>query len=301
MLVDGLRLGRNLASGVQPAVVPPGGTTSDHFGGTALLVSDAGQHTRDAPVDLRTQRGLAVWSLRHTGTLADPVPSLALHVDVVATQRFAQPPPARQLDGPRLLASFIAESQGVPMPPVGPIGSGDSRITGPVTYAAGHLYAAANTAIENANGRQRVGIAWWVIDPNVGVPDPPAVRQEGYVAVERGSVLYPAIAVNAAGTGAMTFTLVNSKLHLFPSAAYALLDADGFHEVRVAAAGASPQDGRSEYAVFGLSPAWGRYSAAAVDAGDGSAWLATTYIPDAPRTLLANWGTRVLHVAPPAP
>ena len=40
---------------------------------------------------------------------------------------------------------------------------------------------------------------------------------------------------------------------------------------------------------------WGDYTAAVADA-DGSIWIATEYIPNAPRTLLANWGTFIGRV-----
>ena len=39
------------------------------------------------------------------------------------------------------------------------------------------------------------------------------------------------------------------------------------------------------------------YSAAQADE-NGNLWMATEYIPNAPRTLFANWGTRIMMVAP---
>jgi hypothetical protein len=58
------------------------------------------------------------------------------------------------------------------------------------------------------------------------------------------------------------------------------------------AAGAAPEDGFTGYAFFGGNGVarWGDYSAATADE-DGSIWLATEFIPNSPRTQLANWGT----------
>ena len=42
---------------------------------------------------------------------------------------------------------------------------------------------------------------------------------------------------------------------------------------------------------------WGDYSAAVADSS-GHIWLATEYIPNGPRTVLANWGTFVMRVSP---
>jgi len=131
--------------------------------------------------------------------------------------------------------------------------------------------------------------------------------------VKGENAIFPAIGVNAAGKGAMTFTLVGK--HRFPSAAYVLLDAAaGASDVHVAAAGLGPQDGFSGYKPFsGTKVArWGDYSAAvADDAGD--VWLATEYIAQTcdgdtylatggtcggTRTSLANWGTFIFKVTP---
>ena len=42
---------------------------------------------------------------------------------------------------------------------------------------------------------------------------------------------------------------------------------------------------------------WGDYSAAVADTS-GRIWMATEYIPNAPRTGLANWGTFIARVTP---
>ena len=105
------------------------------------------------------------------------------------------------------------------------------------------------------------------------------------------SVLFPAIAVNRDGDAVIGFSLTGPDF--FPSAAYALVDAErGAGPVRIAAAGAAPEDGFTGYPSLGgdVAARWGDYSAAVADE-HGNLWFATEFIPAAPRTLLANWGT----------
>ena len=81
---------------------------------------------------------------------------------------------------------------------------------------------------------------------------------------------------------------------------YSPIDAvNGAGDVHVAAAGAGPDDGFSGYNFFsgGNTGRWGDYSAAVADSS-GTIWIGHEFIPNAPRTLLANWGTFVSHVTP---
>ena len=65
------------------------------------------------------------------------------------------------------------------------------------------------------------------------------------------------------------------------------------------ALGAAPEDGFTGYPVLGGDRAarWGDYSAAVADRS-GAIWFANEYIPNAPRTVLANWGTFIGRVTP---
>ena len=125
-------------------------------------------------------------------------------------------------------------------------------------------------------------------------------RQSSYVTVNNASVLYPAIAMNHNGAGAIVFTV--SGNNYFPSAAYSRLTlTGGAGPVHIAAAGAKPADGFTGYSVFGGTGTerWGDYSDAVVNPADGSLWLATEWIEGNvgfPR--LANWNTRILKVNP---
>jgi hypothetical protein len=157
-----------------------------------------------------------------------------------------------------------------------------------------------NTVVKTENGITHVGIAYFIVTPSfpTGGSLSATIANEGYISVNGENVLYPSIGVNSAGKGAVAFSLVGPDF--FPSAAYAPIDVEnGAGDVHVAAAGTGPDDGFSGYNFFtgGNTGRWGDYSAAVADA-TGTIWLAHEFIPNTPRTQLANWGTFVSHVTP---
>ena len=101
---------------------------------------------------------------------------------------------------------------------------------------------------------------------------------------------------NAQGKAAAVFTLAGPDF--FPTAAYAPIDlAAGAGDVHISAAGASPEDGFFGYLSGTRVARWGDYSAVVPDES-GNLWMATEFIPDAPRSQLANWGTFVTRLSP---
>jgi hypothetical protein len=123
--------------------------------------------------------------------------------------------------------------------------------------------------------------------------------KQGYVSVNGESTIFPSIAVNQSGAGAISFTLVGPDY--FPSSAYVLIRPTGnlAGDVTIVGAGAAPEDGFTGYPAETGIPSnvarWGDYSAAVTDA-NGTVWLASEYIPNRPRTILANWGTFISNV-----
>jgi hypothetical protein len=117
------------------------------------------------------------------------------------------------------------------------------------------------------------------------------VTRQGYVATNN-NLIYPAVGVSDSGIGAIVFTLTGPD-H-FPSAAYIPITlANGpASAVRLAGAGAAPDDGFTMYppAFNGFAGRWGDYSAA-VAVADDSVWIATEYIPEKKRDHFTNWGT----------
>ena len=277
-----------LAFSVQPATTPAG-----HFevanNGTEYFVSalDFGA----GPALGTRATGLAVWALTNTASLSTARPAVSLSNVVIESELYAQPPNAAQRRGPTPLGDLVHS-------PLELLAGNDDRLN-QVVFAAGHLWAALNTAVKQPNGATVVGIAYFVVAPS----DPAGtlsatVTRQGYVAVDGANLLYPSIGVTDAGKAVMAFSLVGPDL--FPSAAYVPIDlASGAGAVRISGAGALPDDGFSGYRAFGFDGVgrWGDYSAAVADAS-GTIWMANEYIPNAPRTLLANWGTFISHVTP---
>jgi len=163
-----------------------------------------------------------------------------------------------------------------------------------VTYAGGRLYATLGTAVTDEDNHRLAGAAYFIITPTFrsGVLAAFALRQ-GYLQVRNNNLLRPSIAVNAQGKGAIAFTLLGPDY--YPSAA--LIPIDTFTTgtaIQIAAPGVMPEDGFSGYPDIGFPTTgiarWGDYSGAVIDT-DGSVWTVTEYIPNAPRTDFANWGT----------
>ncbi|MDQ6660824.1 MAG: hypothetical protein M3Z24_07655, partial [Chloroflexota bacterium] len=185
-----------------------------------------------------------------------------------------------------------------PVPPFEKLNSNDDRMN-QVVYANGLLWAGVNTIVQFPGQAKHVGIAYFLVKPVfVGSIFEASVASQGYVAVSGNNVLFPSIGVTAAGKGIMTFTLVGSTYH--PSSAYTTISNTGAAgDVHIAGLGLLPDDGFTGYAAFGGAGVarWGDYSAAVADE-QGNIWFASEYIPAAPRTSLANWGTFVSEVRP---
>jgi len=275
---------------VQPATSPPGGAFVTN---TELFMSIL---DFSGTFDNR----LAVWGLTGTNTLSSAAPTLTLSVSVIASEAYGVPPNAQQKPGPIPLGTvIIPQLLGGKTEKLELLSTGDDRMQ-QVVYANGMLWAGLTTAIKTHNGPVRAGIAFFIVTPSFsGGALTAAMTNQGYVAVNQEYLIYPSIGVNTLGQGIMTFTLVGPDF--FPSAAYAPVDAvNGVGAVHIAGPGALPEDGFTGYHFFGSpdrSARWGDYSAA-VAASDGSIWVAAEYIPNAPRTLLANWRTFVSHVTP---
>jgi len=177
---------------------------------------------------------------------------------------------------------------------------GDVRVLS-VSYAGGRLFITLGTQVTDANSNIFAGGAYVVISPAFrGGILTGTVFHQGYLIANNNNLLRPAIAVTAQGQGAIVFTIVGPDY--FPSAAFVPFSAfSPASTIQVQGPGVFPEDGFTGYPDLGF-PAigiarWGDYSAAVVDSA-GSIWMATEYIPNSPRTPLANWGTYVIHYTP---
>lgn len=253
---------------------------------------------------------IGVWALTNTKALNtdSPTPDIALHLKVIGSETYGQPNGADQKAGPTPLRDLLAAGQYPPgcgaadnpctpptANPLEQVDTNDDRMN-QVTFANNTLWSGVNTIIGDGS---RTGLAYFAVHPSWTGQDLNArMANQGYVAVDNENVIFPSVAINNRGQGAIAFTLVGHDF--FPSSAYIRINSNGLvGDVHVAGAGAAPDDGFTGYEPFadGATARWGDYSAAEV-APDGSIWVASEYIPSTPpRTLLANWGTFVGHLS----
>lgn len=293
---------------VWPAQSPSAADFDRSGGGTAYFLSSNAVFG-----DAGTSTHLVTWSLTGTSTLGSDAPTAVGRFARIQVPRYSVPPPVTQRPGPAPLLECLNDptcrpnvADPGPKETLGPLDSNDSRMQ-QVVLAHGHLYGSLGTAV-TVGGKDHAGVAWYVLNPSTGQA---SLRATGQLGVTGNDLTYPAIGVTSAGRGVMAFTLAGPTI--YPSAAYSLIDEDGVGQVRVAAAGAGPQDGFSEYHAFPpFRPRWGDYGAAS--ATGSNVWIASEYIGQrctlrqyeaAPfgtcndtRTALANWGTRISQLRP---
>ena len=284
---------------LQPASSPSAADWSSASNGTEYMLGALEFSKGNVALDDR----VAVWALTNTQTLTTANPSVQVDDVLVTTQAYGFPPDVVQKKGPIPVADSAPQLAGKkgngPKEHENLIAANDDRMEDAV-WASGKLWGALNTVVKTQNGPTGVGAAYFAFTPSVsGSQVSASVARQGYVALNKNSVVYPAIAMNTAGKGAIVFTVAGPDY--FPSAAYAPLTlAGGAGSIHIAALGAKPADGFTGYRSFGGSGTerWGDYSDAVANS-DGSLWLATEWIQGNvgfPR--LANWNTRIMSVTP---
>lgn len=272
---------------IQPSTSP---TPSS---GTELFMSGGPWNSAGemAPLDDR----IGVWSLSGTGSLNTASPRLTLHQQVLTSETFG------------LALNFGATQKAGPTPlrdahgdvdPIETLNADDARMN-QVMLADGMLYGALSTVVTASGQPDRVGVAYFTIDPGLGADGNLSARiaSQGYIAAAGESLLYPSIAKTALGTGVMTFTLTGPDY--FPSAAYIQFNGQGpSGQIHLVGAGAAPEDGATGYAFHGGDGVarWGDYTAAV--GVDRTLFMAAGYIPPGPRATLGNWGTFVMSQPP---
>jgi len=290
---SGLPLAEGPAYTLQPAITAQGGAHATANNGTEYFLSAL---DFDGTLDNR----IAVWALTNTATLNNAVPSLTLRSAVLDSQVYGQPPDVQQRPGSTPLADAIkagafgkAGAQPLPL-----IAANDDRMQ-QVTWADGKLWSSLSTVVKPANGPVQSGAAYFVVAPSLaGGTLGGSIVKQGYVSVSGLGIVFPSVGVNKNGKGVMSFSIAGTSM--YPSVAYVPIDAThGAGAITLVAQGAGPDDGFSGYQIFGGDRAgrWGDYSAAVADA-DGTIWFANEYIPNAPRTALANWGTFIGKIVP---
>ena len=304
----------------------PGGGGDPSAGGTEYFLSTNGaaeaHDTGDGKSHFQPSTQLLVWSLSNTGSLSSS-PVLSLSSAMVPAGVYTLPPSANQKSGSQPLreclnsnpCSLTLEGIKDPFPEKSAnLDANDTRMQ-QVTWVGGQLWGAIDTGLSVSSNRQ-AGIEWF--DVNASTASGSLVANstnQGYLGLGNDNLTYPAIGVTASGTGVMAFTVVGSDF--YPSAGYAPVTSAGVGDVHLAAPGVGPDDGFTDYLLFGdppgtSRPRWGDYGAA-VPVGS-SVWIASEYVGQSctlseylrtnfrcgnTRTALGNWDTRISEVAAP--
>jgi hypothetical protein len=338
-----------------PAQSPGTGSFETGNGGTEYLLSSNAADEAQRPVSGTGGPGssnqLIVWTLTNTSSLNAAAPALSLSNKVLTVGQYGVPPKQQQpgsgaaptTDVPqglclndettvtiagtgcwRLLVAAAAHAAGAEV--VQRPDSNDTRMQ-QVMFENGKLWGALDTAVNPDGGPQRAGIAWFIVNPDVG-----KLVLNGYLGAAGYDFTYPAVGVTANGRGVMAFTATGNTLN--PSAAYASIDIKagvGDWNVVPGGQGAAVDDGFSGYKQQRfpnpIRSRWGDYGAAAVDGN--SVWIASEYISGSctytpwggpffvggsgdnllgtcagsghgpgQRTALANWSTRISKLTP---
>jgi hypothetical protein len=308
-----------------PSTTPGGGGDSSAGGTEYFLSSNAGAEAHD-PGDgtsvSEPSTQLLVWALTNTSSLSTS-PNLLLSNTEVNVGVYSPPPSAKQKSGNQPLRTCLNNNScsitlnGAKDPfteTSANLDSNDSRMQ-QVTWVNGTLWGALDTALSISSAKQ-AGIEWFAVAPTSSSGSISAtLTNQGYLGLGNDNLIYPAIGITSGGTGVMAFTVVGSDF--YPSAGYATITSAGVGAVHIAAPGLGPDDGFTNYKIFGVTPGiarprWGDYGAA-VPFGS-NVWIASEYIGQScdfstyknsnfrcgnTRTALANWGTRVSLVAAP--
>ena len=304
----------------------PGGSGDSTAGGTEYFLStNAAAEAHDpgnGSSTFQPSTQLLVWAITNTSSL-NGTPALTLSNAKLDIGRYVLPPKAEQKSGPQPLRQCLNQNpcsvtlEGIKDPfaeTSAALDSNDTRMQ-QVTWVNGTLWGAIDTGLAISSAKQ-AGIEWFSVSPSTSTGSVTAtLANEGYVGLGNDNLTYPAMGITSGGTGVMAFTVVGSDL--YPSAGYALVTPSGIGDIHIAAAGLGPDDGFTNYQLFGnppgtTRPRWGDYGAA-VPVGS-NVWIASEYIGQScslseylntsfrcgnTRTALANWDTRISEVTAP--
>ena len=308
----------------------PAGQYSHEANGTEYFLSTIAGDGYETGNPTGSANRIAVWALTNTKSLNGAHPNLHVSATLTNSETYVYPPKADQKAGSTPLADCINDTTTSTIYGDGcwqlffvdepshdevesTMDSNDTRMQ-QTWYTNGVIWGAADTAVK-VNGEVKAGIAWFAVKPKIngsGKVIGNVIRQ-GYLALAKNNLTYPAIAMGTNGKGVIAFTITGEDY--YPSAGYATINAWGsVGPIHVAAAGLGPDDGFTSYKAFVGDPPrtrWGDYGAAVTD-GYGNFWIASEYIgqtctygefyPDPPnlagfgtcggtRSSLANWGT----------
>ena len=284
---------------LSPALSPPGAlTVAEANNGTELF-------TMSDPIDVGSS-AIAPYALENTKSLSAAAPALTLAYTLVGTQAYQFPAtglavrqaPAPVNDTP--LRAYLKFNKLGPQPVAEGVLQADFDAVQQTTWAAGNLYTELSSASTATKPIGTTSAEWFEFRPGfttLGALYASVAYQGNIVASPGGSLLYPALVVNAAGTGEMVVGSVGAGL--YPSMVTFPVGVTGPDSTAatLVASGTAPEDSFTCYAYF-VGPTfggcrWGDYSYAVV-APDGLVWTATEWVPSASyRDFYTNWGTYI--------
>jgi hypothetical protein len=252
-----------------PAQAAGTGYDRRHRGTIYFVSSFAAEEARPTDFDGHASQ-IGLWWIANTASLRTANPRLHLAERTLRSGSYGIPPLSNQKPGPVPLRDCIvtqcADDLGGPYTPEQE-GGLDSSDTRPLTaaYVNGRVISALDTAMQ-VNGSLQAGFEWFRVRA-AGARS--RMAGHGYVGVDRGNAIYPAVATNRRGRGYVGFTVAGAKW--YPSAGYATWSARPGATLHLAAAGAAPEDGFCEYLAFDcantdppmIRPRWGDYGYAA--------------------------------------
>ena len=269
---------------IWPAYIPPGQTPVLTNGGTEYFLSSntLGNNGHE----------IAVWALTNTSSLNTPTPNVRLKMTVVDTRAYHFPNfGVPQKDGFHPLGASLGE-------PVEKLDAGNDTISS-CEYVNGHIWGTLSSSMNDSTGGKIEVVDYFVFTPQITNGNLTAsLFTQGVIAGSGVFLMYPAIALNTDGNGAIVFSL--SSPHNFPSSAFVSVTGTTISPIHISREGNEPEDGFTGYPEFGGAgiARWGDYSAAAVNNVDNTIWMATEYIPDLARMPLANWATYITRWQP---
>lgn len=271
---------------------------------------------------------IVLWSLSNTASLNQANPDLRLKEDSVPSLDYVAPALAVQKDGPTPLLDCINRNpcNGTTYPhqtgPL-PLNAGSSGKVYGAWLHGGNVYLTAGTLLQGSgaavmNGRTgkvktlpfKTGIVYFVLRPTGPSSFSASMVRQGYVSVNGHNLTFPAFALNGAGKGAISATLVGPNR--YPSAVAIPWNAGGRPgDILVTGRGVGPWDGFTGTGEGGFAPRWGDYHTATVSP-NGKLWLAAGYINQVctpavfnldttcgfTRTYFANWSTHITGYTP---
>lgn len=330
-LVQNLNVDGSPGFTVWPATSPAGQYSAERNGTEYLLSTIAGDGSETGN-PTGTARRIGLWGLTNTQSLDSKSPALEMTSRLINSETYVFPPKSNQKPGDFPLGQCINDT--TIATPFGPgcwqwlfnppapahdeveskTDSNDTRMQ-QTWYVNGMLWGAADTAVW-VGGQLKAGIAWFAVSPKINGDGKVEgqVKKQGYLALAKNNLTYPAIAMTTSGKGVIAFSVMGDNY--YPSAGYALIDSNGnVGPIHVAAAGLGPDDGFTSYKAFVGDPPrtrWGDYGAAVTDGN--TLWIASEYIGQTctltqyltgaigscggTRTSLANWGTRISKITP---